>query len=180
MCEIQNRKSAFHKALPATNHCQNWGKFIWLSQLDPLFTGHGTKALDPSTEFSRIFIWEETFCLVLFLKKSNYKFWKKVWFLWQERDLCTEMRASWLSTETCKNPIQVKEERRERRIGKRQKRKRESKNWGWGGTSIWRERTLASSRERKGKRNKGRQGTRQRNGGKIEKVQRAESKKWRT
>ena len=48
VCEIQNRKSAFHEALPATNHCQNLGKFIWLLQLDPVFTGHGTKALDPS------------------------------------------------------------------------------------------------------------------------------------
>lgn len=42
---------------------------------------------------------------------------------------------------------------------------------------MQRECTLVRSRERKGTRNKGRGRTRQRNGGKIENVQRAESKK---
>lgn len=63
--KIQNQKSAIHEALPAANLCQNLGKFIWLSQLDTVFTGHGTKTLDPSAESLRIFI-QENFLSCLF------------------------------------------------------------------------------------------------------------------
>lgn len=52
---------------------------------------------------------------------------------------------SWLCTETCSDPIQVEEERKERRVGKRQERKRESTG-AEGGTGIWRERGAGKER----------------------------------
>lgn len=55
--------------------------------------------------------------------------------------------------------------------------KRELRNWGWGRTGIRKECMFERSRERKEKRNRRREGKRQRNGGKMEKVERAESKK---